>query len=48
MVAYCNVPIFGFPCLAIGGDLMSLSIPNQRKKMRITVSSGNLEELYGA
>jgi hypothetical protein len=44
----CNVPIFGFPCLAVRGDFMSLCQPDQRSKMRITVSSGNLEELYGA
>jgi hypothetical protein len=44
----CNVPIFGFPCLAVRGDLMSLCQLDQRSKMRITVSSGNLEELYGA
>jgi hypothetical protein len=44
----CNVPIFGFPCLVVRGDLMSLCQLDQRSKMRITVSSGNLEELYGA
>jgi hypothetical protein len=27
---------------------MSLCQPDQRSKIRITVSSGNLEELYGA
>jgi hypothetical protein len=44
----CNVPIFGFPCSAVRGDLVSLCQPGQRSKMRLTVSSGNLEELYGA
>ena len=44
----CNVPNFGFPCLAIKVYLMSLSQRDQRSKMRITMNSKNLEELYGA
>jgi hypothetical protein len=43
----CNVPIFGFPCLEVRGDLMSLCHPDQRSKMRIKMSLVNLEELYG-
>jgi hypothetical protein len=42
-----NVPIFGFPFPAIKGNLMSLCQPEQRSKMRITVNSANLKELYG-
>jgi hypothetical protein len=48
MLQQCNVPIFGFPYPAVKGNPMSLCKPNQRSEMRITVSLGNLEELYGA
>jgi hypothetical protein len=43
-----NVPIFGFLCFVVRGDLVSLCQLGQRSKTRLTVSSGNLEELYGA
>ena len=43
-----NLTIFGFPYPTVKGDLMSLCQPDWRSKMRIIVSSGNLEELYGA
>jgi hypothetical protein len=43
----CNVPIFGFPYLAVRCDIVSLCQPDQRIKMTITMRSGNLEELYG-
>jgi hypothetical protein len=36
----CNVPIFGFPCSTVRGDLVSLCHPGQRSKTRLTVSSG--------
>jgi len=35
----CDVPIFGCPCFAIGGDLRGLCQPNHRVKWRLTVSS---------
>jgi hypothetical protein len=41
----CNVPIFGFPCSAVGGDLLGLCQPDQRGKLRLTMSSSALEEL---
>jgi hypothetical protein len=44
----CNVPIFGFPCFTVGGDLMGLCQPGQRGKWRLTGGSGELEELYEA
>ena len=43
-----NVPIFGFPCFAVGGDLMGLCQLEQRGKCRLTGGSGELEELYEA
>jgi hypothetical protein len=43
----CNFSIFGFLYLAIRGNLVSLCQPDQKSKMRLTVSSDNLE-LYGA
>jgi hypothetical protein len=39
------LPIFGFPCSTVGGDLLGLCQPDQRGKLRLTVSSGSLEEL---
>jgi hypothetical protein len=42
-----SVPIFGFLCFAVEGDLMSLCQPHQRGKMRLIMSSGDLEGLYG-
>jgi hypothetical protein len=45
---HCNVPIFWFPCSVVGGDLMSLCRPDQRGKMRLIMSSGDLEGLYRA
>jgi hypothetical protein len=42
----CDVPIFGFPCFAIGSDLRGLCQPDQRVKWRLTVSSEGLRELY--
>jgi hypothetical protein len=44
----CDVPIFGFPCFAVGGDLWGLCQPDQRVKWRLTVSSEGLRELYEA
>jgi hypothetical protein len=44
----CNVPILGFPCSTIRGNLVSLCQPGHRSKVRLTMSSSNLEELYGA
>jgi hypothetical protein len=42
----CNVPIFGFPYSAVVDDLMGLCQPDHRGNLRLTVSSGGLEELY--
>jgi hypothetical protein len=44
----CNVPIFGFPYSTVVDDLMGLCQPDQRGNLRLTVSSGGLEELYDA
>jgi hypothetical protein len=43
----CNVPILGFPYSTVRGDLVSLCHPGQRSKVRLTMSLGNLKELYG-
>jgi hypothetical protein len=37
----CNVPIFGFPCFTVGGDLMGLCQLGQRGKWRLTGGSVN-------
>jgi hypothetical protein len=42
----CNVPIFGFPYSTVVDDLMGLCQPDHRGNLRLTVSSGGLEELY--
>jgi hypothetical protein len=41
----CNAPIFGFPFSIVGGDLLGLCQRHHRGKLRLTVSSGSLEEL---
>jgi hypothetical protein len=43
-----DVPIFGFTCFAVGGNLRGLCHPDQRVKWRLTVSSEGLRELYEA
>jgi hypothetical protein len=42
----CNVPIFGFPYSTVVDDLMCLCQPDHRGNLRLTVSSGGLEELH--
>jgi hypothetical protein len=44
----CDVPIFGFPCCAVGGNLWGLCQPDQRVKWRLKISSEGLRELYEA
>jgi hypothetical protein len=44
----CNVPIFGFPCSAIGDDFMGLRQLDQRGDLMLLASSGGLEKFYDA
>jgi hypothetical protein len=43
---YCNVPIFKFHFLTVGGYLMGLCQPKHRGKSNLIVGSSELEDLY--
>jgi hypothetical protein len=42
----CNVPIFGFPCSAVGDDFQGLCQPRQKGEVMLSVSLEDLVELY--
>ena len=44
----CHVPIFGFPYYAVRVTSGGLSQPSQRGETMSLVSSGGLDEFYGA